>query len=427
MPGTMKPIITSILDTDAYKLHMQQAVFHLYPTVRATFEFHCRNEDDHLGDAADAIREQVALMNNIALTDDEYNYLSSRRFIRKDYLDWLRTYRFNPQQVTVNAVPANGGETDLAITIEGPWVETILWEVPLLAVVSEVVHQQRTPHIGVAEAVAHLEHKLDVFFASTPAKEIETFCVSDFGARRRYSYAVQETVVRTLQSDPRFCRHLCGTSNYLLAMKLNLPAVGTQAHEWFQAHQQLAPMLCDSQRVALTRWLKEYPHDLLVALTDCISMDSFLNDFTKDLANAYMGLRHDSGDPFEWGRKAVEHYQRLDIDPKSKTLVFSDSLDLEKAAKLHRRFSNEVNVLCGVGTQLSCSIPGVRALNVVIKMTRCEGKPVAKISDAPGKSICRDTNFIRELQRAFGLSKMAIAAAAAAAAAVSMDDGIRKA
>ncbi|RNF26058.1 putative nicotinate phosphoribosyltransferase [Trypanosoma conorhini] len=427
MVGTLKPIITSVLDTDAYKLHMQQAVFHLYPSVRSTFEFHCRNKDEHLGDAADDIREQVCLMQKLALTEDEYEYLASKRFLRKDYLDWLRNFRFNPRQVAVRSVPTSDGkQMDLAISIEGPWVQTILWEVPLLAIVSEVVHQRRTPNLGVAEAVTHLDKKLEKLFAHTPLETIETFTVSDFGTRRRYSFAVQEAVVKALQRHPKFSRYFRGTSNYLLAKNLNLPAIGTQAHEWFQAHQQLAPTLRDSQRVALRQWLVEYPHDLGIALTDCISMDSFLHDFSKDLANAYVGLRHDSGDPIEWGEKAVQHYRELGIDPKSKTLVFSDSLDLEKAAMLHRIFTSEVNVMCGIGTQLSCSIPGVRGLNIVIKMTGCEGKPVAKLSDAPDKTICRDNQFLSDLKRAFGLPMVAAAAAAApAVAAAAKDDIIR--
>ncbi|ESL06667.1 nicotinate phosphoribosyltransferase [Trypanosoma rangeli SC58] len=425
MVATLKPIITSLLDTDAYKLHMQQAVFHCYPSVHAAFEFHCRNKDDHFGDAADTIREQVQLMQNIALTEDEYEYLALKRFLRKDYLDWLRNFRFNPNQVTVRSVPTSDGDKmDLAITIEGPWVETILWEVPLLAVVSEVVHQRRTPNVGVTEAVAHLNKKLETLFDHTPLETIETLTISDFGTRRRFSFAVQEAIVRTLQQHPKFGRYLLGTSNYLLAKNMNLPAVGTQAHEWFQAHQQLAPTLRDSQRVALKQWLVEYPHDLGIALTDCISMDSFLHDFSKDLADAYVGLRHDSGDPVKWGEKAVQHYRKLGIDPKTKTLVFSDSLDLERAVMLHRIFTSEVNVVCGIGTHLSCSIPGVRALNVVIKMTGCEGKPVAKLSDTPDKSICRDNQFVCELKRAFGLPMAASAAAAALTAAVK-DDRIR--
>ncbi|ESS66425.1 nicotinate phosphoribosyltransferase [Trypanosoma cruzi Dm28c] len=415
MVDVARPIITSVLDTDAYKLHMQQAVFHLYPSVCTAFDFCCRDRDEHFGDAADAIREEVHLMQNLALTDDEYKYLASKRYLRKDYLDWLREYRFNPQQVTVRAVPSDDGNMDLAININGPWVETILWEVPLLAIVSEVVHRRRTPNLGVAEALAHLEKKLEAFFAHTTEESIETFCVSEFGTRRRYSFGVQEAVVKALHSHPKFGRYFCGTSNYLLAKNLGLPAVGTQAHEWFQAHQQLTPILRDSQRVALTQWLKEYPHDLRIALTDCISMDSFLCDFTKDLADAYTGLRHDSGDPIEWGQKAVKHYRKLGIDPKTKTLVFSDSLDLEKAAMLHRIFSNEINVMCGIGTQLSCSIPGARGINIVVKMTDCEGKPVAKLSDDPGKTICRDRDFISELRRAFGLPIMAVALVTAVA------------
>ncbi|EAN78538.1 nicotinate phosphoribosyltransferase, putative [Trypanosoma equiperdum] len=406
----MKPIIKSILDTDAYKLHMQQAVFHFYPTIHVVYEFQCRSSENKLGDAADAIREQVDLMRHVALTDDEYAYLSTKRYLKKDYLDWLREYRFKPDQVIIDAVPKTrcNGETnityrELAITIKGPWVETILWEVPLLAIVCEVVHSKRTQHIGAAEAVEHLNAKLDKLFATYVNGELDMFRVTDFGTRRRYSFDVQEAIVRTLQSHPSFGRNFSGTSNYHLAMKLGLPAVGTQAHEWFQAHQQLSPVLRDFQRVALKQWLLEYPQDLHIALTDCISMDGFLGDFDADLAQAYVGLRHDSGNPYVWGRKAIEHYKRFNIDPKLKTLVFSDSLDLERAAKLHCTFAQESNVMCGIGTQLTCSIPGVQPLSIVIKMTECDGKPVAKISDEPEKTTFRDLDYVQLLGRTFNV------------------------
>ncbi|KAG8343195.1 putative Nicotinate phosphoribosyltransferase (NAPRTase) family [Trypanosoma vivax] len=399
-----KPIITSILDTDAYKLHMQQAVLHLYPNYTAVLEFHCRNGWEHLGWAAEAVREQVEYMQLLALTDEEYSYLASKRYFKKDYLDWLKSYRFNPKQVTVCTIPAADGEADLSILIEGPWVETILWEVPLLAVVSEVVHRVRTPEVGAAEAEEHMKATLDAFFKKNSADELRSFFVTDFGTRRRYSAEVQEIVLKTLHSHPMFSSCLLGTSNYMLAMKLQLAPVGTQAHEWFQAHQQIATNLRDFQRLALKQWLVEYPQDLLIALTDCITMDSFIADFDADLANAYGGVRHDSGDPFVWARKVIAHYRALNIDPRTKTLIFSDSLTLEKAAELHRTFSSEAKLAFGIGTNLTCSIPGVTPLNIVIKMKMFNGNPVAKISDAPGKSTHNATDFVRRLCETFGVA-----------------------
>ncbi|KPI87952.1 putative Nicotinate phosphoribosyltransferase [Leptomonas seymouri] len=406
------PIITSFLDTDAYKLHMQQAVFHQNPTVVASYEFKCRNKDDHLGIYAEEVRRHVASMVNVRLNEEEYAYLSTLPHFKPDYLEYIRNYRYKPEQVHIREIPPvlpcernEFGEdgSDLAVTVEGPWVETILWEIPLLAIISEVSQHNRRPHIGPAEALVTLKDKLDSFFARHTEQELATFKVTDFGSRRRFSRAVQEAIVRALKGDARFRPHLSGTSNYDLARRLNLPPVGTQAHEWFQAFQQLSPELRRSQIMAMDYWLQEYPHCLGVALTDCITMDAFLNDFDSRLANAYQGLRQDSGVPTEWGQKAVAHYKALGIDPHTKTLVFSDGLDLEKAVSLYNQFKNSTNVMCGIGTQLTCSIKGVRPMNIVMKMVRCQGKPVAKVSDSPGKSMCQDQAYVEKLMEVFNV------------------------
>ena len=173
--------------------------------------------------------------------------------------------------------------------------------------------------------------------------------------------------------------------------------------EWFQAHQQISPDLANSQRAALAAWLEEYPDQLGIALTDCITMDAFLRDFGVEFASRYQGLRHDSGDPVEWGEKAIAHYEKLGIDPQSKTLVFSDNLDLRKAVELYRHFSSRVQLSFGIGTRLTCDIPQVKPLNIVIKLVECNGKPVAKLSDSPGKTICHDKAFVRALRKAFDL------------------------
>ncbi|KAG5469368.1 hypothetical protein LSCM1_02585 [Leishmania martiniquensis] len=409
-PNQLSPIIGSFLDTDAYKLHMQQAVFHQSPTVMAAYEFCCRNKEDHLGVYADLVHRHVQEMVSVRITEEELAYLSTLPYFKEDYLEYLRSYRFKPEQVHIRVVPPmlaceknDFGEdgSDLAVTVEGPWVETILWEIPLLAIISEVTQRHRHPRVGPAEALATLHEKLDRFFANHSKAELETFKVVDFGTRRRFSQAVQEVVVRALKEDARFGPHLTGTSNYDLARRLGLQPVGTQAHEWFQAFQQLSPELRRSQTMALDCWLQEYPEYLSIALTDCITMDAFLNDFDTRLANAYKGLRQDSGVPEEWAQKALAHYKALGIDPRTKSLVFSDGLDLEKAVELYNCVKQEVNVVCGIGTQLTCSIKSVRPMNMVIKMVRCQGKPVAKVSDSPGKSMCDDLEYVEKLKGVF--------------------------
>ncbi|QIX94428.1 nicotinate phosphoribosyltransferase [Cedecea sp. FDAARGOS_727] len=387
------PILQTLLDTDAYKLHMQQAVFHRYYDVDVAAEFRCRG-DDLLGIHADAIRDQVAAMQHLRLSDEEFHWLKSLPFFKADYLDWLRNFRYDPSQVQVTN---NNGHLD--IRLSGPWREVIMWEVPLLAVISEVVHQHRAPGVTPQKALDHLESKLSEFNTLTSGLDLSRFRLMDFGTRRRFSREVQQAIVERLKQEPWFI----GTSNYDLARRLDLTPMGTQAHEWFQAHQQISPVLANSQRAALQAWLDEYPDQLGIALTDCITMDAFLRDFGHEFATRYQGLRHDSGDPVEWGEKAIAHYMKQGIDPLSKVLVFSDNLDLNKAVELYRHFSARVNLSFGIGTRLTCDIPQVKPLNIVIKLVECNGKPVAKLSDSPGKTICHDKAFVRALRKAFDL------------------------
>ncbi|WP_434133741.1 nicotinate phosphoribosyltransferase [Enterobacter cloacae] len=390
------PVLHTLLDTDAYKLHMQQAVFHHYYDVDVAAEFRCRG-DDLLGIYADSIREQVDAMQHLTLQDDEYQWLSGLPFFKADYLNWLRDFRYKPEQVTVTN---DNGKLD--IRLEGPWREVIMWEVPLLAVISELAHRYRSPETGVTQALAALENKLAGFATLTDGLDMSRFRLMDFGTRRRFSRDVQQAIVQRLQQESWFV----GTSNYDLARRLNLTPMGTQAHEWFQAHQQISPDLANSQRAALAAWLDEYPNQLGIALTDCITMDAFLRDFGPEFAERYQGLRHDSGDPVEWGEKAIAHYEKLGIDPMSKVLVFSDNLDLAKAVELYRHFSTGVNLSFGIGTRLTCDIPQVKPLNIVIKLVECNGKPVAKLSDSPGKTICHDKAFVRALRKAFDLPQV---------------------
>lgn len=394
------PILTSLLDTDAYKLHMQQAVFHHYPNVIVAAEFRCRNHEK-LGIYTEAIKQQIHFMEQLSLTDDEFNYLNQINYFKPDYLSWLKNWHFDHRLVTIRN--DNG---DLYIRIEGRWLDVILWEVPLLAVISEIAHMDRTPKVGIEQAISHLEAKLANYHHKTAAFDMSQFFLMDFGSRRRYSYAVQEAVVCYLKNHfPNFN----STSNYLLAYKYGLKPVGTQAHEWFQAHQRLTNDLANCQRKALQIWLEEYPHDLDIVLTDCITMDAFLKDFDSELANRYQGLRHDSGDPIEWGEKAIAHYQQLGIDPKTKILVFSDSLNFDKAIEIYQHFFNRVKLSFGMGGHLACDIPATlnsptKALNIVIKLVECNGQSVAKLSDSPGKTISHDIGFIEELKKTFNVT-----------------------
>ncbi|WP_108652783.1 nicotinate phosphoribosyltransferase [Dongshaea marina] len=391
------PIIQSLLDTDAYKLYMHQAVWHHYPEVEVTAEFHCRDEEPLL-EYKDELIEQLKLFESLRLSTHELEYLRSLAVFSEDYLEHLSRLSFDSRLVEVAEEQGK-----LAIRIQGPWHQVILWETPLLAVLCEIRNRHLYPELGVEQALQQLENKIRAVKASYSQQQLAEFDLIEFGTRRRFSLEVQRAINRYLLAElPHSYR---GTSNLQQAMELEVAGVGTQAHEWFQAHQQLCSRLEDSQRRALEVWLEEYPAKLGIALTDCISMDAFLADFDLCLAKRYQGLRHDSGDPVIWGEKAIAHYQELGIDPMSKLLVFSDSLTLDRAIELSRYFHGRINTSFGIGTQLSCDLPSVKPMNIVLKLTECNGGPVAKISDSPGKSICRDELFIQRLKQAFKLTK----------------------
>ncbi|MCQ1060448.1 nicotinate phosphoribosyltransferase [Photobacterium sp. DNB23_23_1] len=387
-------IIDSLLDTDAYKLHMQQAIFHQYPNVEAIAEFHCRSDED-LRPYSQEIQAHINRLGGLSFTQEEIDYLSTLSFFKADYLEYLASFQLDSKQVKIDT---SGDQ--LAISITGKWIDIILWEVPLLAIICEIRCKHCYPASSTDDALSSLKQKMAAFYqkANDEGINLDAFSLVDFGTRRRFSRDVQHKVVNYLKNNmPEFK----GTSNYHLARTQNLTPFGTQAHEWFQAHQQLSGELADSQQLALNRWLQEYPDSLGIALTDCINMDAFLRDFDLRLSERFIGLRHDSGDPIAWGEKAIAHYQSLGIDPRTKSLIFSDSLTLDKALNIYKHFAHRINTSFGIGTQLTCDLPGVKTLNVVLKLTECEGRPVAKISDEPGKSICRDKNYLTQLRQAF--------------------------
>lgn len=392
-----KPIIRSLLDTDVYKLYMQQAIYHIYDQVNVVVEFFCRS-GEKLGNYVKIVLNHLSLMEKINLTLNEYHYLRSFSCFKSDYLNWLKNYRFNSKQINVYHTTEN----QLGLQIKGRWCEVTLWEVPLLALISELFYSEYFPEIGIKEAVLELRKLIDCFYKKAKINNIDLtdFRLVDFGTRRRFSSSVQYAIVQELK---KCFPYFIGTSNCKLAKDLNLEVLGTQSHEWFQAHQQICIDLRNSQIYALNTWLNEYPGKFSIALTDCITTDAFLRDFDIHFVSNYNGLRHDSGDPLEWGEKAINHYKKFGIDPMSKTLIFSNSINFEKALVIYKHFYKRINLIFGVGTGLTCNIPKVKPLNIVIKLVQCNGKPVAKISDDPNKTICKDNYFINRLKNVFGI------------------------
>ncbi|MBK4998868.1 nicotinate phosphoribosyltransferase [Pseudomonas sp. S31] len=387
-------IIQNLLDTDFYKITMMQAVLHNYPNAEVEWEFRCRNGED-LAPYLAEIRYQVEQLADVTLTHDQLAYLEKIPFIKPDFIRFLSLFRFNLRYVQIGLDDSG----QLAIRVRGPWLHVILYEIPLLAIISEVRNRYRYRDVVIEQVGERLYQKLDWLQSEASAEELAGFQLADFGTRRRFSYRVQEEVVHILKRD--FPGRFVGTSNAHLAREYDLKPIGTMAHEWFMAHQQLGPRLVDSQAAALECWVREYRGQLGIALTDCITMDAFMGDFDLYFAKLFDGLRHDSGDPLAWAEKAIAHYERLGIDPKGKTLIFSDGLDFAKALELYRALHARINVSFGIGTRLTCDIPGVEPMNIVIKMTGCNGAPVAKISDSPGKTQCRDENFVAYMKHVF--------------------------
>ncbi|WP_019342273.1 nicotinate phosphoribosyltransferase [Stutzerimonas stutzeri] len=390
-------IIQSLLDTDYYKLTMMQAVLHHYPNAEVEWAFRSRSDED-LAPYIGAIREQLEALAELRFEPHELAFLERIPYMQPDFIRFLGLFSFDPRYVRVEL-----DDGELVIYLRGPWLHVILFEVPLLAIISEVRNRVRYPQVTLEQATDRLDAKLQWLRDEATPAELAGFKLADFGTRRRFSFGVQAAVVKRLSEA--FPGHFVGTSNVHLARCLNLKPMGTMAHEWIMAHQQLGPRLIDSQSAALDCWAREYRGALGIAITDCITMDAFTADFDLYLAKLFDGLRHDSGDPVEWAEKAIAHYERLGIDPMTRQLVFSDGLDLPKALGIYRALAGRSNTSYGIGTQLTCDIPGVEPTNMVIKMTSCNGQPVAKISDSPGKTMCRDEAFISYLKHVFGVNR----------------------
>lgn len=389
----MKPIFTSLLETDLYKFTMWQTMLHRHPDTVAEYTFVCRNRPAvATAYLAAGVNEQLDHLCSLRFTDDELDYLGGLRFIQSDFVDFLRGFQFDRRHIEVTVEG-----TELKIVARGPQIQIMAFEVFVLAIVNELHFRGREDVLVEGRKIlsAKIAAANERLSASPRTHSFEVF---DFGLRRRFSGAWQREVVETLWSELSSFR---GTSNVLLAKELGLTPIGTMAHEYLQTFQGFASVpLRNSQRAALEGWLQEYHGDLGIALTDVVSMDAFLADFDLPFAKAYSGLRHDSGDPMVWGEKALAHYDSLGIDAHSKRLVFSDGLSLPRALEIYEHFADRVQVGFGIGTNLT-NDTGVTPLNVVMKITRCNGRPVAKLSDSPGKTLCNDEAFLTRLRQAF--------------------------
>mgnify|MGYP003429693787 FL=1 len=391
-----KPIVRSATDDDYYKLTMGQAIHHSYPAADTEWALRVRSDED-LSPYIGEIREEIDKLQDLSSTQDMLRHLRSIPYLKPDYVDYLENFRLKPRYVKVGK--ANG---QLEIRARGPWVGVSPFEIKILAIVSEIRNRHVYPDLSLEQVRESLYKKFDWLLANATPEELAEFKVADFGTRRRISFKAQEEVVKTMMRD--FPGVFVGTSNVHLARELDIKAIGTNAHEWYQAHQQLGPRLIDSQKAALDGWVKEYRGEVGVCLTDVITQDAFLIDFDSYYAKLFDGCRHDSGDARVWGDRMISHYESMRIDPMTKTLVFSDGLNLgNRALEILRHFRGRINVSFGIGTDLTNGVEGVKPLSIVMKMVTCQGQPVAKISDQPGKSQCESPEYLRYLKEVFNV------------------------
>lgn len=395
-------IITSLFDTDFYKFTQQQFIFHRFPDVEVEYTFKCRNDIEfrHL---ATRILTEIRELCDLGFTSKELDYLKSLGIFKQDYLDFLREFKLNWNCIEF---PIGMGK-EFELKIKGRWLDTILFETPILAIISELYSRSITGDsdsplfIHANRFLRDKVAKLHVRMIKMPEKVDSSVKYVDFGTRRRFSKYWHDFLIG--QRLIFFPESFIGTSNVMFAKKFGIKPIGTMAHEILQTGQVLAPTLRESQRFILNEWLDEYGDKLGIALTDVITMDAFLKDFEQDqLAFKYSGCRQDSGDPYIWGDKLIAFYERLGIDPKIKTAVFSDGLTFDSMIKINDYFKDRIKVIFGIGTNLTNDV-GIESPNIVLKLTKVNGKPVAKISDSPGKSLCTDEVYLDRLRECFGV------------------------
>ena len=392
----LNQIITSLLETDMYKFSMGQAIYHQFTDYKTTWTFKCRNTDVHFTDEmVEEITEQIRAFCQLRFTEEELDYLEGIKWIKGSYVDFLRLWQPRFEDFVIG----KDAECGLSIETRGTWLNTSMYEIPTLAIVNEVYFRMAYDYDKLLKSY---EERLDAKLTGLTNGQFALGAFSEFGLRRRLSAEAQELVVKKLiEHNKDFNDSVCvGTSNVYLAKKLHVAPVGTMAHEWImcvgQGNHKHNPAY--SNWYALNAWVKEYGILNGTALTDTITTDCFLKDFQLTYATLFSGVRHDSGDPMEWGDKMIRHYESLGIDPKTKTLLFSDSLDFDRAHALREYFKDRCKVAFGIGTFLSNDTE-VPALNIVMKITFCNGMDVAKVSDTPGKGMCKNQEYVDYLQR----------------------------
>ncbi|WP_445475346.1 nicotinate phosphoribosyltransferase [Methanococcoides methylutens] len=397
-------MIRSILDNDLYKFTMQMAVLELFPDARAEYHFINRGKqrftDEFVAELQRTIDEDIV---GLALTDEEYLWLKKEcPFFKPSYIEYLKNFRFDPSEVSLSLTD----DGDLDLWVEGPWHSSILWEIVLMATVSELYFTivekdwlNRFASNG-DDPETTLMNEYGVLMSEMGDELNSNACIfSEFGTRRRRSFKLHDNVVDVLHRLDSFS----GTSNVYLAKKYGIRPIGTIGHEWIMGNSALVG-LRNANLFAFENWVKVYKGELGIALSDTFGSKPFFRNFSLALAKIYDGVRHDSGDPFKFADEVIDHYRKLGIEPMKKSLVFSDSLHVKDAVRLKEHCEGRINCSFGIGTTLtnnsdffSYSPP----LNMVIKLHKIDGIPVVKLSDSEDKAT-GDSDALRVANYIFG-------------------------
>ena len=399
----LKQIITSLLETDLYKFSMGQAIYHQFPSYKTLWTFKCRNEGVKFTlEMVEEIKEQINAFCNLGFLEDELEYLAKIEWLHEDYIDYLRLWKPRFQDFKIST-DSNSG---LSLEASGTWLNTSMYEIPVLAIINEVYYRMNYDY---DELFGQYKRKLNEKVDWLISGKYNLGLFSEFGLRRRLSAEAQSLAIESLcGNNKKFTDSKCiGTSNVYLAKKFNVVPVGTMAHEYVMCVGQGNSMYnpAYSNKFAMDSWAKEYGVLNGTYLTDTIGEETAHLDMEYTYSVSFAGVRHDSGDPYEWGENWIKHfnyyynkYHDERVNPKNKTLLFSDSLDFERASALYEHFKDRIKVAFGIGTYIA-NDTDVPALNIVMKVSECNDRPVAKLSNSSGKTMCSDKAYVEYLQK----------------------------
>lgn len=371
-------IIRSILDTDLYKFTTSYAYSKLFPRAYGEFEFVDRSNGDYPEGFDRLLKKELDQMAGLSLTAGEEEFIRKQMpYLPPTYIDFLKGFRFDPSELDIRME-----ESKLKIRASGLLYRVTLWETPILATVSELWFRESGQHPD----VTYMEQA--AIDKAIRMKEHGITC-SLFGMRRRFSFDVEDRVTALLKQHAG--KSLFGTSNVYMAYKHHLNVSGTHPHEWVQFHGSIYGYKM-ANYMSMEDWINVYDGDLGTVLTDTYTTDVFLRNFSKKHAALFTSLRHDSGDPFLFADKVIKRYEELRVNPKMKYLVFSDSLNVDKAIEIKEYCGDRIGVTFGIGTNLTNDVSTeIKSMNIVMKLFRCkmtakgEWQECVKLSDVEGK------------------------------------------